>query len=185
MNPFDSVQLVGLMRRYLFCSICTGVSVVLLIAIWILWQFTHSLETVYRERDQEGQAMLTTLASGPVIRQELARVKDVVQQIEDNLVIESKLEENYSYFYKIQNETKADLIYLRRLNSDPSGDGYDYKLIPFSLQLSGTYEQLAAYLLEIETGPKLALIKSFSFRRRELGSPYLTLNIELRLLGKR
>ena len=79
MNPFDSAQLIGMMRRYLFCSICTGVSVVLLIAIWILWQFTHSLETVYRERDQEGQAMLTTLASGPVIRQELARVKSPVE----------------------------------------------------------------------------------------------------------
>jgi Tfp pilus assembly protein PilO len=185
MNPFDSAQLLSLMRRYLFCSICSVISLVLLAAIWILWQDTRTNETLNRERTQEGQAMLSILVSGPVIRQELARVKDVVQQIEDNLMVESKLEDNYSYFFKIQTETKADLIYLRRLTSDPAYDGYDYKLIPFSLQLSGTYEQLAAYILELETGPKLALIKTFSLRRRELGSPYLTLNLEVRLLGKK
>jgi len=185
MNPFDSNELVGLMRRYLFCAVCTVLSLLLIAGIWILWQDVHSLEALNRERSQEGQAMLSTMFSGPLIRQELARAQDIVQRIDSNLVVESKLEENYGYFFKIQSKTKAEVVFLKQQNADNSNDGIDYKVIPFSLQLAGTYEQVAGFLYELETGPKLVQIKSFSFRRREQGADSLSLNIDLKLLAKR
>ncbi len=184
MSAMSSGELVPLMRRYLFGTVCSVLSLLLIAAIWILWQDVHTLEALNHERTQEGQAVLSTLVSGPLIRQELARAQEVVQRIESNLVIESKLEENVGYFYQIQSRTHAEVVYLRPQNADPGGDS-DYKTIPFTLQLVGTYEQLASYLLALETGPKFVQIKFFSFRRRETGSDKLSLSLDLKLLGKR
>lgn len=184
MNPFDSVEVLALMRRYLFCTICTILSLLLIAAIWILWQDVHTLEALNRERTQEGQAMLSTMVSGPLIRQELARAQEIVQRIDKSLMIESRLEENVGYFYKIQSQTKADVVYLRPQNADSNNDS-DYRVIPFTLQLAGTYEQVANYLLALETGPRFVQIKFFSFKRRQAGADSLTLSLDLKMLGKR
>jgi Tfp pilus assembly protein PilO len=185
MNPFDLDQLRALVRRYLFCAVCGGLSLVLAVALWVLRQNVAALEKANRETSQEFAAMLSTLKAGPLVRQELARAQDAVQRIEGNLVIEKNLAENLWYFYKIHPDSKEILTNLRPLNSQPSADSSDYKLVPFSLQLTGTFEQVAAYLLELETGPRLALVKSFKFWRPQLGSPNLTLDLEVRLLGRK
>lgn len=185
MNPNEATGLLGLMRRYLFGAVCTITSLVLVAAIWVLWQDVHSLEALNRERTQEGQAMLSTLVSGPLVRQELARAQEIVQRIETNLVTESRMEENYGYFYRIQAQAKAEVPFLRQSSSELTNDGAEYKVIPFNVQATGTYEQVATFLQALETGPKLSLIKSFSFRRREAGADNLTLTVEVKLLGRR
>lgn len=183
--PFGSHRLWRLMGQYTFCAICTILSLVLLAGIWVLWQDVHTNEALNRERSQEFESMLSTMVSGPMIRQELARAQDIVQRIDSNLVAESKLEENLRYFWRIQAKTQADILYLRPQPAEASSDGVEYKVIPFTIQLAGTYEQLAAFMLEIETGPKLAQIKTFSYRRREQSADSLSLSIDLKLLGKR
>jgi Tfp pilus assembly protein PilO len=185
MNPFDLDQLRAAIRRYLFCAVCSALSLVLAAALWVLRQNVVGLEKSNRETSQEFAAMLATLKAGPLVRQELARAQDSVARIEGNLVVEKNLAENLWYFYKIHPDSKEILTSLRPLNAQPATDGSDYKLVPFSLQLTGTYEQIASYLLELETGPRLAVIKAFSFRRQQLGQPALALNLEVRLLGKK
>ena len=39
------------------------------------------------------------------------------------------------------------------MNAEPSADDGDYKLVPFVLQLNGTYQQLGAYLLQSRDRP--------------------------------
>jgi Tfp pilus assembly protein PilO len=185
MNPFDSTQLRALLRRNIFSTVCSGLSLVLAVAIWWLWQDVHILEIENRERAQQFAAMLSTMKTGPLVRQELARAQDIVQRIEGNLVIERNLAENLWYFYKIHPDSKEILTTLRPLNSEASADGSDYKLVPFSLQLNGTYEQVASYLLQLETGPRLAMIKSFKFERQQKSSSGLILYLEVKLLGKK
>jgi len=185
MNPFDSSQLFGVVRRNIFCSVCTAVSLLLLAGLWVLRMDAHSQEILYRERSQEGAAMDSTLVTGPLIKTELARAQEIVQRIESNLAIEKNLADNLWYFYRIDSESKEILTSLRALNADPSGDDYEYKLIPFSLQLTGTYQQLGAYMLHLETGPRLVQIRSFSFRRPNPGSPGLTLLLDARVLAKK
>ena len=177
-------QMVAVMRRNLFRSVCTIVSVVLVVLIWVLRLDVHTWEVQNREHAQENQAMLSTLVSGPLIKQELARAQEVVQRIDSNLVVESKLEENFSYFYRLKRETGAEIIFLKQYPAESPAEG-DYKVIPFSLQLAGTYEQLAAFILAIETGPKLAQVKLFSFHRRETGANNLALSIDVKLLARR
>ena len=185
MNPVESTQLFGLMRRNIFGAACSILSLLLAAGIWVLRQDLHSREIENRERSQEFAAMLATQRSGPLIRQELAHAQEIVQRIESNLVIEKNLAENLWYFYKIDPESKDILTSLRPLNPEPSSEGSEYKLVPFALTLAGTYEQVASYLLQLETGPRLALVRSFSFRRQRLGLPGLTLTLEIKVLGKR
>jgi Tfp pilus assembly protein PilO len=185
MNPVETTQLFGLVRRHVFSSVCSCLSLILLAAIWVLRQDLHAREIENRERSQEFAAMLSTLRSGPLIRQELARAQQTVQRIENNLVIEKNLAENLWYFYKIDPESKDILTTCRPLNPETSAEGSEYKLVPFSLLLTGTYEQVAGYLLQLETGPRLGVIRSFSFRRQQQGAPGLTLYLEVRMLGRK
>ena len=177
-------QMVSIMRRNLFRSVCTVLSILLIAAIWILRLDVHTWEVQNREHTQENQAMLSTLVSGPLIKQELARAQEIVQRIETNLVVEAKLEDNVGYFYSLTKETKAEIIYLKQQAADTSNEGMEYRVIPYTIQLSGTYQQLASFLLALETGPKLAQIRLFSFHRRESGQDNLSLNIDFKLLGK-
>ena len=185
MNAFFATQLYGLVRRNLFSAACCILSLLLAGTIWALRMDVHSLEIVNRECSQEFAAMLSTLTAGPVVRSELSRAQDIVQRIEGNLVVEKNLADNLWYFYKIDPESKDILTTLRPMNSEAAAEDSEYKLVPFSLSLTGTYEQVATYLLQVETGPRLARIKSFSFRRQQLGSNNITFNLEVRLLGRR
>lgn len=185
MNPFDTGDLIALLRRYIFSAVCCVLSLLLIAAIWILHEDLDTLETLNRERTQEGQAMLSTLVTGPLIRQELAHAHETVQRIESNLIIESKLEDNVGYFYRIQSRTKAKVVSLRQQSSSTASDNSDYKVVPFTLHLSGSYEQISSYLIALETGPKLVQVRSFSFKQLESTAGTLALNLEINLLGKR
>ncbi len=57
--------------------------------------------------------------------------------------------------------------------------------MPYTLRLSGSYEQIMAYLIAIETGPRLANITAFSFTRRDKDGTGVTLELSLELLGKK
>lgn len=184
MNPLETTQLGSLLRRNIFSSTCIILSLLLSAGLWLLQLDVHTREIENRELSQEGAAMDSTLVTGPLIKQELARAQDIVQRIESNLVTEKNLADNLWYFYKIHPASKDILTNLRALNADVAPDDADYKLVPFSLQLTGPYEQVAGYLLQLEIGPRLVVIKSFGFRRQGIRSPVLTLNLEVKVLGK-
>ena len=67
MNALASSPIVNLFKRYTFGVVCTLTSLILLVAIWVLRLDLHTLAIQTREHDQENQAMLSTLASGPLI----------------------------------------------------------------------------------------------------------------------
>ena len=180
LDPF-----VSLLRRHTFCAVCTGVSLGLAVAIGFLSQWLARLEIEYRERAQAGEAMLSTLVTGPEIRRELAHVREAVRRIEENLVVESNLAENVWYFYKFEEQTKARLSDLRQLSSAAIESKSPYRLIPYRLRLTGNYESVVGFLDCLESGPRLAAISSFSFRRREAGGSAVLLELDVELLGKR
>jgi Tfp pilus assembly protein PilO len=185
MNRPSLDQFVLLLRQHTFCAVCTGVSLGLAVVIGLLWQWMATLEIEYRERAQAGEAMLSNLVTGPEIRRELAYAREAVRRIEENLVVETNLAENVWYFYKFEEQTKARLSDLRQLSSTAIESKSPYRLIPYRLRLAGTYEQVTGFLGSLETGPRLALINSFSFRRREAGGSAVVLELDVELLGKR
>ena len=131
--------------------------------------------------------MLTLLVGGSTQRQELAAVREAARRIEDNLIIEANLADNNWYFYKFEEQTKARLLELHPQSSPTTDDEARYKRIPYTLRVSGSYEQVASYLLALETGPRLANLTSFAISRRDKGtdSNSLMLELGLELLGKK
>ena len=184
MNRPELNQFLPLIRRHPFGAVCIILSVVALGVSWFLWQQVDELEAAHYVRSQEGEGMLTTLVSGPLLRQELALVRSYTKRIEDHLVTEENQSENYSYFYTIEDQSKARITELRQRAAPPPDGGAQYKRIPYTVKVTGTYAQVAAFLQAVETGPRLSSVTAFSFRRQLPGSPLLTLDLSLVLLGK-
>lgn len=180
MSP-QLASLVALIRRYPYCAICFFVAVACGGSSWYLWGSVKDLQVVLEDRSKEGKGMLDTLVGGSTQRSELAAVREVTRRIDDNLVGEA-LAENYWYFFKIQEQAKAQLPDLHELNSPINGNTPLFRRVPYTLRATGTYEQVASFLLAIESGPRLAKITSFGFTRNNAS---VTLDLSLEMLGKK
>jgi Tfp pilus assembly protein PilO len=162
-----------------------GITLVAVVAAVVFWQDIRRLEAEYQERTSEDQSTLAAQFSGSKLKDELARVREAVGRIEENLVIESNLAENHWYFYNLEEQTRSRLVEMHPLSSGPAPAQSPYKNVPYSLKVSGAYEQAAAFLQRLETGPRLVKVTSFSFRRREAGGSAVLLDLNVELLGKK
>jgi len=181
MNP-QLASFVALLRRYPFAASCVVLALVLGGASYFLWDQVDELKVAHDDRAKEGEEMLKLLVTGSTQRQELAGARDAARKIDDNLIVEANLADNYWYFFKLEEQTKVRLPELHQLNSPPDTSTL-YRRIPYTLRVAGTYDQLAAFVLALETGPRLANITSFTFTRG--GQNGLSLDLTLDLLGKK
>ncbi len=175
----------ALLRRFPFAAACVLVTLLCGVGAYFLWDDIQVQEAARLDRQKEGEATLELLVGGSTQRQELAAVRDAARRIEDNLVRENDLADNQWYFYKFEEQTKSHLLELHPQSSPPANDTTMFKRVPYSLRLTGTFEQVAAYLLAIETGPRLANITSFALSRRDRDTNALSLELNLELLGKK
>src|SRR5205085_11142970 len=127
-------------------------------------------------------AMPARLVTDSTQRQELAAVHEATKRIDDNLLIEGNLAENYRYFYKIEEQAKARLPELHQLNSPPTDTSPIFRRVPYTLHVAGTYEQVSTFLLAIEPGPRLANVTGFNFARGR--GDAVTLELTVEMLGR-
>lgn len=159
------------LRRFLFGAVSIVGAVVFLIAAGYLWYERDALENRLRERTEEGQAMLATVMAGPILREELANVRQATRRIDDNLVIETNLSENLWYFYKFEERTKTHIEDLHQLNIPALDNDSPYKLVSYSLRATGTFTQVMAFLQNVEAGPRLIILRSFNIARNTPATP--------------
>jgi hypothetical protein len=184
MNP-QLAAFLALLRRYPFAATAIFLLLASGVGCYFLSVDIDAQEAARIDRAKEGEAMLDLLVSGSTQRAELEAAREAARRIEENLIVESDLAGNQWYFYKIEEQTKTRLMELHP-QSSPTTDGATlYKRVPYSLRVSGTYEQVAAYLLALETGPRLANITSFGYSRRDRDGPGVVLELSLELLGKK
>ncbi len=165
MNSPAHARFVLFMRRFLFGAISGIVALVFLIAAGYLWYDRDALEIRLRERTEEGQAMLATVMAGPILREELATVRQATRRIDDNLVIEPSLSENLWYFYKIEEKTRTRLLDLHQLSIPAIDNDSPYKLVSYSFRVTGSFIQVVDFLQNLEAGPRLLIIRSFNLAR--------------------
>jgi Tfp pilus assembly protein PilO len=185
MNAADLMEWIAVVRRHPLSLLCGIVVLVCGICSWLVYGDIKGLELERNQLAQDGDLMVATLITGPSIRTELEAIREVTRRLDDNLVVEDNLAENLWYFYKIEQLSKAHLTELHQLNPLIPDPRSLYKRIPYSLTVTGTYEQTGAFLYAIETGPRLANITSVNFKRSDPGSPMLNLQVNLELLGKK
>ncbi|HMD60161.1 MAG TPA: type 4a pilus biogenesis protein PilO [Opitutaceae bacterium] len=185
MNLADLMQWIAVLRRHPLSVFCAVVCVACAIVSWYIIGNLKWLDLEHRQLGQDADLAVSTLISGPAIRQELAAAREITRRIEDNLVVPDNLAENLWYFYKIEQHSKAHLLELHPLNAITSDSKALYRRIPFSIKVTGTYEQTGAFLYLTETGPRLANITSMTMRRRDTGGLVTVLDMNVELLGKK
>jgi Tfp pilus assembly protein PilO len=185
MNSADVIQWIAVMRRHPLSVFCACVCMVCALVSWYTYGNIKWLELEHRQINQDVDLAVSTMISGPSVRQELASTREVTRRIEDNLVVADNLAENLWYFYKIEQESKAHMIEMHPLSSASNDPKSLYRRIPFSIKVTGTYEQVGAFLYYTETGPRLSTITTLVLRRRDQGSSTILLDMTVELLGKK
>lgn len=173
------------LRRYPYCIACAVCALLSGVGILFLGGEIDQLKIAYDQRANEGNAMLAMLVSGSTLRQELAFTRTTVRRIEENLVVPANLADNLWYFYKLEEQTKARLPELHQLSSVGPDKSKLFRSVPYSLRITGGYDEVAAYLLALETGPRLMKITSFNYARTTPTGSALSLDLTLEVLGKK
>lgn len=163
MNP-QLESLLVLMRRYPWCVVCAIVTLLCGGATWYLLSDLDGLAEPYARSEKDYKDMLDLTKGGLTQRQELETVTAATRRIYENLVLD-ELADNYQYFYKFEEQAKAHLVELHQLNSPSTDTSPLFRRVPYTLRVTGTYEQVAAFLLALETGPRLAKITTFTISR--------------------
>ena len=175
-------QFLQAVRRARFLTFCIVVFVGLNTANYFLWQRQRDIAFKHEEVRRSGESMFSALASHSTVVGQLLMVDDALKQIDQNLVVEADLAENLGYFYQLETLSRVRLTQLNQLSSQPSEDN-PYKAIPFSLRVSGSYPQLIGFMRELESGPRVARIKTFDFSRTAAKSAAINLGLTVELLG--
>ncbi len=185
MNVSDFIQWIVVARRHPLSVLCAVICLLCVIGCWYIHGNMVWLELEHKQVSQDADLAQSSLLSGPSVKQERLAALAITRQIEDNLVVEDNLAENLQYFYKIEDRTKAHVLELRPLNAVVSSSRSLFKRVPFTIRVSGTYEQVVGFLYAIETGPRLAAVTSVNIRRRDPTSLSLILDMNLDMLGRR
>lgn len=173
-----------LMKRYLFSAVCVGLCLLLLIGATILWLDQRQLSLRAQLRTAQGEAVLAALAAGPALRESLAQVRATTARIQENLMAEPNLADNLWYFYNFETTNRVRLSNLQQLFTAGGDPASGYKLIPYSLRVTGTFPQVMGFLQALETGPKLAQIRAFSLDRIDPAGEQIAMQLEVSILGR-
>ena len=176
-------QFIALARRYPLVIFSLALFSVLSVANYFLWQRQQVLTARHEEVRRNGEAMLLALNGYSRINTQLATVQEALGLIERNLIVEGDLAENLGYFYQMETRSNVRLGQLNQFSSQPSAEGNPFKSVPFSFRVTGTYPQMINFLRELETGPRLLRIKTYSFNRSDPKSNALALDLTVELLG--
>jgi Tfp pilus assembly protein PilO len=179
-------QLVNLSRRFPVVVASLVIFVVLVGANYWLWDRQKTLNLQHDEARHNGETVLQSLTTHQRILTELNTVKEALDQIDRNLIVESDLAENQGYFYQIEGATRIRLSQVSQLSSQPSPEGNPFKAIPFALRITGSYSQIITLLHELETGPRLLHVKTCNLARGDAkANNALTMDLVVEILASR
>lgn len=185
MSLSDFMQWIAVARRNPLSVLCAVVVFICAIVCSYIYSNMKWLDLEHKQAMQDADLAQASLISGPSVKQERLAALVVTRQIEENLVIEDNLAENLQYFYKIEDRTKAHVLELRPLNSTVPDSKSLFRRIPFSIRVTGTYDQVVGFLYGVETGPRLTSVVSMNLRRREPASMTVIMDLNVDLLGKK
>jgi Tfp pilus assembly protein PilO len=166
--------------------IVASLSIIVLLgsASYFLWQKQHGLNTEHEDARRTGENMMESLTGQARIASELSAATAAVDFIDRNLILEADLAENLGYFYQIEANARLRFSQLNQLSSQPQPEGSPFKAVPFALRATGPYRQVMRLLHELETGPRLARIRTFTFSRGEGEEESVTMDLTLDLLAR-
>lgn len=167
--------------------IVASVAVILVFgsASYYLWHRQHALYTSHEEVRRSGEDMLQSLTGQARVATEMATVSSALAFIDRNLINEADLADNLGYFYSIESAARIRFSQLNQLSSQPQPDGSQFKPVPFTLRATGSYRQIMRLLHELETGPRLLRIRTYTLSQAEGGADdAISLELTVDLLAR-
>lgn len=161
-----------------------ALAVVLGVANYFLWQQRLAVTQRHDEVRRKGEAILAALINHEHINSDLAKLQAALEVIDRNLVVETDMEVNLGYFYKLEKLCHIRLTQLNQLSSPLPPEGNPFKAIPISLRATGSYAQLMDFLHQLETGPRILAVSSFSFTRGDPKANALSFDLTINMLGR-
>ncbi|MFZ5497145.1 MAG: type 4a pilus biogenesis protein PilO [Verrucomicrobiota bacterium] len=153
-------------------------------ASWFLWQYQQRLNSEHDTAQRDGEAMLLSLNSHARVSAELAKVSDALAYIDRHLINEGDLAENLGYFYEIEAASRIKFAQVSQMSSQPQAADKPFKAVPFNLRTTGSYRQLLRVVRELENGPRLLAIRTFSLDAEGADPDKLTLDLTVELLAR-
>ena len=171
-------------RRYPLVVFSFLLFALLSVANYFLWQQRQEISQEHDAKRHNGEAMLSALSGQSRINSDLVAVQEALKMIDRNLIQEGDLAENLGYFYQMETQCHVRLSQMNQLSSQPPPEGNPYKAVPFSVRVTGTYPQVMSFVRQLETGPRLLRIRSFSFTRgADTKNNMLDLVVLIEILG--
>jgi Tfp pilus assembly protein PilO len=162
-------QLLVFFRRYPFVIASSAIAILLWVANYFVWEDHKQLATNHQAEQRKGEDMLQSLTNHGRITTELAAVKEALAFIDQHLVNEGDLPENMGYFYQIEAASRLRLQALNQLSSMPAPAEQAYKTVPFTLRTTGSYRQVMRFLRELESGPRIFKVQTYSMTQSGSG----------------
>ena len=163
------LQFIDFTRRNPVIVASVAIILVFGTASYFLWQRQHSLSASHEEVRRNGEDMLQSLTGHTRVMAEMAAVKSALDFIDQNLINEADLAENLGYFYSIESAARTRFTQLNQLSSQPQPDGSQFKPVPFTLRATGSFRQIMRLLHELESGPRLLRIRTYTLSQGEAG----------------
>lgn len=175
-----------LFRRWPYATACVIVTLLLgaCAAFLGLSELPHRRASE-RVSSDERLTMEGKLAIRKKLKEEFAEISEKVGQIEANLVEEGNLADNLVYFYTLEERTKARLPELHQVSSPTTDKSTYYRRVPYGLRVAGSYDQVAGFLVGLETGKRLAKVASFNLARTDPTGRTVALDLNVELLGRK
>ena len=174
----------GAARRRPLTSIGLALTVVLGAADYYLWHVRTAITRRHEEIWERGVATLGTLVDRPRINADVARLQQALDVIDRNLVVEADMEVNLGYFFRLEKLSHVRLSQLNQLSSPPSPEGNPFRAVPISFRAAGSYAQLMNFLRQLETGPRILTVRTFSFSRGDPKTETMFLDLSVDMLGR-
>lgn len=174
-------RLLAFLRSYPFVIVCSVLTLGFGSASYYLWQNQATVSTKRDTERRRGEDMLLSLSGLTRVSSELNAVKEALEFIEQNLIREGDLAENLGYFYQLETVSRVKMQNLGQLSAQPAPEGVAYKAVPFNVRASGTYRQVMRLVRELETGPRLCRIQTYTLTGGGGGAPDGQIQIDLSL----
>jgi Tfp pilus assembly protein PilO len=177
-------RFLSLIRANPVISISVIALLIAALANLFLWTQRDTLAKQHDDARRYGEAMRPALASSTRLSAQVAATQEAVELIERNLIVESDLSDNNLYFYKLETASRARIAQFSQLTAQVI-QGNPFKSVPFEIEVVGSYAQIIAFIRAVETGPRLARIREYSFKRNEARASLLSAVMTIEILGNK
>jgi Tfp pilus assembly protein PilO len=163
---------------------CLAIALLAGVANYPLWQERKAVTEKHEVVRLHGEAILAALTDRGRLRTDLATLTEAEDVIDRNLVSEQSMEVNLGYFYRLEKLSRVRLVRIDQLEAPPADPDNPFKLVPVSLQVSGSYRNLLGFMRELETGPRILRTRSYRLERTDPNGTELALFLSVELLAR-